>query len=171
MKNRNAASWGFGLGFAVFFFGVWLLPIPREAVYEQILLRAAVWAVGSIVTAHGILFCLLSGSDPGAKLQATAAQSVLAVISAITIFGCLVLLRSVSNQSIVYLNVGLLLGLIAIHGIIFLLWFRLARRSFYRACTAQWGVWQYLALAGLSLGSAVFFGIMVFMLPLALSAA
>jgi len=165
LNRRNITLLVFGLGFAAFFIGIWFVPPPRGFLpWEFLTWLILPWAVGSIITSHGFLVCLLSRVELRTTLPVIAVHSVLVIATVILVFCYFAFGRYIPHYPSLRLTV-LALTVVGLPLAFLYSLARLSRSPFYRSCTSGWRLWKYFILFGFSLGSAIFVGMMSFALP------
>jgi hypothetical protein len=165
LNRRNITLLSFALGFAVLFIGVWFLAtLPNISTRGFLIWLFLPWAVGSIITSQGLLVCLLSRVELRTALPVIAAHSVLVIATAIFIFCLFVFDRYLPSYPTLRLS-SFELATVGLSFAFLYSLFRLSRLPFYRSCTSGWHLWKYFILFGLSLGSVIFFGMMLIFLP------
>ena len=165
LNRRNITLLSFALGFVAFFIGIWFLTaLPGLSSREFLTWLISPWAVGSIIASQGFLVCLLSRVELRTALPVITVHSALVIATAILIFCYFVFGHHIPDYASLRLtNLALTfvgLSLVFLYSLV-----RLSRLPFYRSCTSGWRLWKYFLLFGFSLGSAIFFGMMSFIMP------
>ncbi len=165
LNRRNITLLSFGLGFAALFIGIWFLAaLPGISSRRFLVWLILPWAVGSIITSHGFLVCLLSRVELRTTLPVIAVHSALVVAAAVLIFWIFVFDHYLPSFSFLRLT-GFELAVVGLSLVFLYSLVRLSRLPFYRSCTSGWRLWKYFILFGFSLGSEIFFGMTLVFLP------